>query len=245
MEQMKIVAVGMGPGAENEMTGRALDALRESDVIVGYGVYISLLGSLIEGKTVLTTPMKREVERCKLAVEEARKGKKVAMVCSGDAGIYGMAGLLHEVAAEYPQISVEVVPGITAACSAAAVLGAPLSHDFAVVSLSDLLTPWEAIEKKLRCAAEADFILCLYNPSSKKRADYLAKACAIIGQSRDGDTPCGYVRNIGRAGQEHHVLSLRELATEQVDMFTTVIIGNSATKIINGQLVTIRGYRGV
>ena len=242
---MKIIAVGLGPGAENEMTGRALAALRESDAIVGYEVYISLLGHLAEGKQILTTPMKHEVERCKLAVEEALKGKTVAMVCSGDAGIYGMAGLLHEVAANYPQIEIEVVPGITAAISAAAVLGAPLSHDFAVVSLSDLLTSWELIKKRLKCAAEADFILCLYNPASKKRADYLAKACMIVSEFRSDDTPCGYVRNIGRAGQEHRILTLRELVSVQADMFTTVIIGNSTTKIIGGRLVTPRGYRGV
>ncbi|MFT8888146.1 MAG: precorrin-3B C(17)-methyltransferase [Ethanoligenens sp.] len=242
---MKIVAVGLGPGAENEMTGRALDALRESDVIVGYETYISLLGSLAEGKTVLTTPMRQEVDRCKLAIEETLKGKTVAVVCSGDAGIYGMAGLLQEVAAEHPQIEIEVVPGVTAATSAAAVLGAPLSHDFAVVSLSDLLTPWETIAKRLKCAAEADFVLCLYNPASRKRSDYLARACAIVSEFRGGDTPCGYARNIGRVGQEHHVLTLRELAAVQADMFTTVIIGNSTTKIIGGRLVTPRGYRGI
>ena len=244
-EKMKIYAVGLGPGAENEITGRALEALQESDVIVGYSVYINLLGPLAEGKKILTTPMKQEVERCRMAVGEALNGKTVAMVCSGDAGIYGMAGLLHEVAAEYPQVEIKVIPGITAACSAAAVLGAPLSHDFAVISLSDLLTPWETIEKRLHCAADADFIICLYNPSSKKRADYLARACAIVSQFRSGDTPCGYVRNIGRDGQEHCVLTLSELAVTQTDMFTTVIIGNSSTKFIGDKLVTPRGYRRV
>jgi precorrin-3B C17-methyltransferase len=242
---MKIYAVGLGPGEISGMTGRALEVLRESQVIVGYELYISLLGPLVEGKEVLTTPMKREVERCKMAVDLALGGKRVAMVSSGDAGVYGMAGVLHEVAADYPQLSIEVIPGITAACSAAAVLGAPLTHDFAVISLSDLLTPWEKIETRLKNAAQADFVICLYNPASKKRADYLGRACAAVMEYIDGDTPCGYVRNIGRDGQGYEILTLKELAVLKADMFTTVIIGNSTTKVIGGKLVTPRGYRGV
>ena len=165
------------------------------------------------------------------------------MVCSGDAGIYGMAGLICEIGKDYPEIGIEVVPGITAASGGAAVLGAPLMHDFAVISLSDLLTPWELIEKRLDAAAEADFVICLYNPSSKKRSDYLEKACRIIMEHQSPDTVCGYVKNIGREGQTSQLLTLKELAVTKVDMFTTVYIGNSQTKVINGKMVTPRGYR--
>ncbi|MEG0392963.1 MAG: precorrin-3B C(17)-methyltransferase, partial [Anaerovoracaceae bacterium] len=166
----------------------------------------------------------------------------VSMVCSGDAGVYGMAGLVYQVAADYDPIEIEVVPGITAACSGAAILGAPLTHDFAVISLSDLLTPWEKIEKRLACVAEADFAVCLYNPSSKKRHDYLQKACDILLQYKDEDTICGIAMNIGREGERGRILTLRELRTTQVDMFTTVFVGNSLTKNISGKMVTPRGY---
>ena len=244
---MKLFVIGLGPGDEQMMTGRAKTALEKADCIVGYGVYIDLIRHLIEGKEVLSTPMKQEVSRCRMAVEAAVSGKTVAMVSSGDAGIYGMAGLIYEVLSDYPdaQVEVEVIPGITAATSAAAVLGAPLTHDFAVISLSDLLTPWEDIEKRLRLAAEAGFVLAIYNPGSKKRADYLQKACRIAAEHLPPETPCGVVRNIGREGQESAVLTLAELESFEADMFTTVIIGNKTTKVINGKLVTPRGYRGV
>ena len=244
----KLYVVGLGPGEDSQITGRALEALNESDVIAGYGVYIELISHLIEGKETIVTPMKQEVERCRMAVRAAMEGKTVAMVSSGDAGIYGMAALIFQVAEEISassSVEIEVVPGITAACSAAAVLGAPLTHDFAVISLSDLLTPWERIEKRLRLASQAGFVLCIYNPSSKKRADYLQKACEIVMETLPGDTACGYVRNIGREGQEARTLTLAELAKTQVDMFTTVIIGSEQTRIIDGKLVTPRGYRGV
>lgn len=166
----KCYVVGLGPGDLQNMTPAAAAAIEQSDVIVGYDLYVQLIAPLTQGKQVLSTPMKKEEERCRMAVELARSGKTVAMVCSGDPGVYGMAGILIEVAAPYPEVEVEAVPGITAAVSCAAVLGAPLIHDFAVISLSDLLTPWEKIEKRLLCAAQADFVLCLYNPSSKKQS---------------------------------------------------------------------------
>ena len=238
----KIIVVGIGPGNMDRMTGQARAAVEEAEVIVGYDLYVQLVAPLIEGKEVASTPMKREVERCRIAVEYAREGRTVAMVCSGDAGVYGMAGVVMEVAAPYPDIEVEVVSGVTAACSGAAVLGAPLIHDFAVISLSDLLTPWEKIEKRLALAADADFVLCLYNPSSKKRHDYLQKACDQVLRFRAPETPCGWVKNIGREGEEYKVCTLREMREEEVDMFTTVFIGNSQTKVINGRLVTPRGY---
>ncbi|MHC1747743.1 MAG: precorrin-3B C(17)-methyltransferase [Cellulosilyticaceae bacterium] len=240
---MKIYVVGLGPGNFNEITPRAIKALEKSAVITGYDVYVDLIKDYFTDKKFITTPMKREVERCQLAVQEALKGQDVSMVCSGDAGVYGMAGIMHEVAKPYPELEIEVIPGITAACSAAAILGAPLIHDFTVISLSDLLTPWEKIEKRLVAAGMGDFVVCLYNPSSKKRSDYLQKACDILLKERDENTPCGYVRNIGRDGESKVVCSLKELRTTQVDMFTTVVIGNSQTQIIHGKMVTPRGYK--
>lgn len=238
-----IYIVGMGPGAEEQMTGQAIAALEKSDVIVGYPVYLKLLGERFKEKELLSTPMKQEIERCKLCFENAMAGKQVALVCSGDAGVYGLASLMYEIGAGYPDCELTVIPGITAANSGAARLGAPLNHDFCVISLSDLLTPWEKIEKRIRGAAMADFVICLYNPSSRKRADYLKKACEYILEYQSPDTVCGYVRNIGREGEDAHILTLSELKDTEVDMFTTVYIGNSQTRNVDGKMVTPRGYR--
>lgn len=240
---MKIYVVGLGPGEWNQMTQRAVEALEECDVITGYDVYVDLIRERFQHKNLISTPMKKEAERCHIAIGEALKGQTVAMVCSGDAGVYGMAGLMYEVAQQYEPVEIEVVPGITAACSGGAVLGAPLIHDFAVISLSDLLTPWVLIEKRIEYAAEADFVICLYNPASKKRKDYLKRACELVLKHRGAGTMCGYVRNIGREGESGTVLTLEELRETQVDMFTTVFIGNSQTREINGKLVTPRGYQ--
>ncbi|HJC16184.1 MAG TPA: precorrin-3B C(17)-methyltransferase [Candidatus Fusicatenibacter intestinigallinarum] len=238
-----IYVVGIGPGAYEKMTIEAADTLRDSDVIIGYTVYVDLVREHFPEKEFLTTPMRKEVDRCRMAFEEAEKGRKVAMICSGDAGVYGMAGLMLELGREYPDCEVRVIPGVTAATGGAAVLGAPLIHDFALISLSDLLTPWEKIEKRLRLAAEADFVICLYNPGSKKRADYLEKACEIMMESKSGDTVCGLVSQIGREGESMRVLPLKELKKTPVDMFTTVFIGNSQTVEVDGKMVTPRGYR--
>lgn len=239
----KIYVVGIGPGAYEQMTIRAVNALRACDVIVGYTVYVDLVKAYFAEKEFMTTPMKKEVDRCVLAFEEAAKGKNVAMICSGDAGVYGMSGLMLEIGKDYPGIQVEVIPGVTAATGGAAVLGAPLIHDFALISLSDLLTPWEKIEKRLLAAAEGDFVVCLYNPSSKKRHDYLEKACDLMMCHKAPETVCGIVKNIGREGEEMQVLSLKELRDTKVDMFTTVFVGNSQTMEIGGKMVTPRGYR--
>ena len=241
---MKIYAVGLGPGDMGYLAPRAEAALLESDVIVGYINYVELIPELIKNKEVIATGMTGEIERCEAAINEALKGKKVCVVSSGDAGIYGMATLLYELAEKYPDIKIEVIPGITAAVSAAAILGSPLTNDFAVISLSDLLTPWEVIEKRLDACGAADMVLCLYNPQSKKRNDYLEKACAIILRHKSPDTKCGYVRNAFRGNDDDScICTLAELPKAQVDMFTTVIIGNASTKIINGKLVTTRGYK--
>ena len=239
----KLYVVGIGPGGYEQMTIRAAKVLEKCDIIVGYTVYVDLIADHFAGKEMLTTPMRQEEKRCRMAFEEAEKGQDVAMICSGDAGVYGMAGLIFEIGKEYPEIQIEVVPGITAASGGAAVLGAPLMHDFAVISLSDLLTPWETIEKRLHAAGMADFVICLYNPSSKKRADYLQKACDILLQYRDVGNICGYVKNIGREGESYQILSLKELRDTKVDMFTTVFIGNSRTMELNGRMVTPRGYK--
>ncbi|MEI3219373.1 MAG: precorrin-3B C(17)-methyltransferase [Lachnoclostridium sp.] len=241
----KIYVVGLGPGADRQMTFYAEDVLRSCPIIVGYTVYVDLVKEKYPGKQFLTTPMRQEVKRCRMAFEEAQKGVDVAMICSGDAGIYGMAGLMYEVGRDYPGVELEIVPGITAASGGAAVLGAPLMHDFAVISLSDLLTPWEKIEKRLEAAAMADFVICLYNPSSKKRANHLRKACECMLKYKSEDTVCGIVKNIGREGEAYKVLSLHELKETAVDMFTTVFIGNAQTLEINGKMVTPRGYRDV
>lgn len=238
----KVYVVGIGPGAYEKMTIQAANALRECDTIVGYTVYVDLVKEHFADKEFLTTPMRKEVERCELAFEEAAKGKTVAMICSGDAGVYGMSGLMLEIGSRYPEIPVEIVAGVTAAIGGAAVLGAPLIHDFALISLSDLLTPWEKIEKRLFCAAEADFVICLYNPSSKKRHDYLQKACDLVMKYQPESIVCGVVENIGREGENARLYTLKELRDTKVDMFTTVFIGNSQTKIVDGHMVTPRGY---
>jgi len=238
----KLYVIGIGPGSPEQMTGRAMEALRECDVIAGYTVYVKLVRDLFPEKPVLTTPMRREVERVELALAEAAKGKTVAMVCSGDPGVYGMSGLCEELAPNYPGVEVETVPGVSAVLSGAAILGAPLMHDFAVISLSDLLTPWESIEKRLSCAAQGDFVICLYNPASHTRKDHLRRACDAVLAWASPETVCGITRNIGREGEETKILTLRELRDTQVDMFSTVFIGNSHTRVIGGKMVTPRGY---
>ena len=241
----KIYVVGIGPGAYEKMTIEAAEALKNSDVIIGYTVYVDLVREHFPGKEFLTTPMKKEVERCVMAFEEAMKGKTVSMICSGDAGVYGMSGLMYEGGVNYPEGELTVLPGVTAATGGAAVLGAPLIHDFCLISLSDLLTPWEKIESRLLAAAQADFVICLYNPSSRKRHDYLEKACDLMMRYKAPETVCGLVENIGRDGEAMRVLTLQELKKTKVDMFTTVFVGNSQTKKIGGKMVTPRGYRNV
>ena len=239
----KIHVVGIGPGDPDQMTILAAKTLENSDLIVGYSVYVDLIKKQYPEKDFMTTPMRKETERCRLALQEAEKGRAVSVVCSGDAGVYGMAGLLYETAREYRGVEIKVIPGVTAALSGAALLGAPLSNDFCVISLSDLLTPWETIEKRLLCAAEADFVICLYNPSSRKRADHLQKACDLVLKHRSENTVCGTALNIGREGEEIRILTLGELRDTPADMFTTVFIGNSETLCLMDRMVTPRGYQ--
>lgn len=241
----KVTVVGIGPGDYENMTVRADRALAGCDVIIGYHVYVELVKQRYPGKELLTTPMTQEVKRCQMALDLARQGREVAMVCSGDSGIYGMAALVYELRGENSDPEIQVIPGLTAACSGAAVLGAPLTHDFAVISLSDRLTPWEKIEKRLENAARADLSIVIYNPASRGRPDHLRRACEILLRQLPPDRLCGIASQIGREGESGWVLSLEELRTAPVDMFCTVFIGNSMTKTICGKLVTPRGYRDV
>lgn len=241
----KVIAVGIGPGSYENMTVRADRALRRCDVIVGYSVYVELVRERYPDKEYMTTPMTRETERCRMALDAAREGRAVAMVCSGDSGIYGMAALLYELRGETEEPEIEVIPGLTAACSGAAVLGAPLTHDFTVISLSDRLTPWEKIEKRLLAAAEADMSIVLYNPASRGRPDHLRRACDILLRCLPPERPCGVVQHIGREGENRQIMTLSQLRAAEVDMFCTVFIGNAMTRVIAGELVTPRGYRDV
>ena len=240
----KLTIVGIGPGNYDNMTIAADRALRECDVIVGYTVYVDLVQERYPGKELLSTPMTREAERCTLALEEAEK-RNVALVCSGDSGIYGMAALVYELRGERTAPEIAVIPGLTAACSGGALLGAPLTHDFAVISLSDRLTPWEKIEKRLECAAMGDLSIVLYNPRSKGRPDHLRHACDILLKQLPPDRLCGVAHNIGREGEGWEIMTLEALRTAEVDMFSTVFIGNAMTKVICGKLFTPRGYRDV
>ena len=244
-QNKKLYVVGIGPGEYEQMTMKAVRVLESSQLIVGYTVYIDLIRPHFPDKEMMATPMMKEVERCRIALQEADKGRMVSMVCSGDSGVYGMAGLILELAKEYPEVEIEMVPGVTAACGGAAVLGAPICHDFAVISLSDLLTPMETIERRLERAAQADMVICIYNPSSRKRADYLRRACDIVLKYQRPETVCGIVRNIGRDGESSRVMTLEELRDLQVDMFTTVYIGNSSTRAERGKMITPRGYEHV
>ena len=241
----KVVVVGIGPGRYEDMTIRADEALKECDAIIGYNVYVDLVKERYPDKEFVTTPMTREAQRCQIAIDMALEGKNTAMVCSGDSGIYGMAALVYELRGENKEPEIEVIPGLTAACSGAALLGAPLTHDFAVISLSDRLTSWEKIEARLRAAASADLSIVLYNPSSKGRPDYLKRACDILLEILPADRPCAIAQYIGREGQNRRMLTLGQLRDTEADMFCTVFIGNEMTRMIASNMVTPRGYRNV
>ena len=243
MTEGKLYVVGLGPGAYEDMTLRADRALEECDTIVGYSVYVDLIRDRYPGKEYATTPMTREADRCRMALEAARAGKTVALVCSGDSGIYGMAALVYALRGEDTLPEITVIPGLTAACSGGALLGAPLTHDFCVISLSDRLTPWETIEARLTAAAAADFSVVLYNPASRGRPEHLRRACEILLRTLPPERLCGIARSIGRPGESREFCTLGELGTREADMFCTVFIGNSATRLVGGNMLTPRGYR--
>ena len=243
----KLYLVGLGPGSPEQMTAMARSALQRSDLIVGYRGYLELIAPILEGKELLSTGTRQEVERCRAAVEAAEAGRVVAVVSSGDPGVYGMAGLVYELLRErgwgrQEGPDVEVVPGVTALNAAAALLGAPLMHDFAAISLSDLPTPWETIARRLELASQADFVIGLYNPRSTRRVQPLADAHLILSKYRGPETPVGVVRCGYRDGQQVTVTDLSHLLEAEVDMQTIVVVGNSSTASFQGVMVTPRGY---
>lgn len=236
----KIYIVGLGPGDRDHFSYRAVQAIEESDVVAGYGMYVDLVKDLLEGKEVISKGMKREIERANLAIEEAKKGKNVAVISGGDPGVYGMAGIVLELAD--PEIEIEVIPGITAATAAAASLGAPLMHDFALISLSDLLTPYDKIMDRIKHCSMADMAIVIYNPRSHGRQKHLDEAREIMLQYKSPETPVGLVRNAKRGEEEVVITTLGNLPNEEVDMLTVVLVGNSETRVQNGKMITPRGY---
>ncbi|MEZ6852579.1 precorrin-3B C(17)-methyltransferase [Halodesulfovibrio aestuarii] len=236
--------VGLGPGDSALLTPQAQKAIADADVIVGYTLYVDLVPeALKEGKEIISTGMMGEITRCEKAIEVALSGKDTAVVCSGDPGIYAMSGLVYELAEKHlDTLEIEVIAGIPALSASSALLGAPLMHDFAVISLSDLLTEWDVIEKRLKAAAEADFVIVLYNPKSKRRDWQLGKALEIVGTVRSADTPVGLVKSAYRKEQKTLVFSLNSFDIDEVDMLSTIIIGNSTTRMIGEKIVTPRGY---
>ena len=240
----KLHVVGFGPGGRDHMTNKAVETIRDADIVTGYTTYVDMIRPIFPDKTYKATGMMKEVERCRMAIQDALDGNDVAMISSGDSGIYGMAGIIYELADEMgADLEIDVVPGMTAASTAASVLGAPLMHDLAIISLSDLMTPLDLIMKRVDCAGQGDMIVCLYNPKSKTRTGYLDEARSILLRYRSPDTPVGIVRNAGRDDEWSKVTTLGDLDSNDVDMFCIVIIGNSQTYISNGRMITPRGYR--
>ncbi len=239
-----LYVVGFGPGGKEHMTFKAAEVIENADVVTGYTTYIDILKEYFPDKNYKATGMMKEVDRCKMAVEDAMSGKTVAMVSSGDSGIYGMAGIIYQIADEMSaDITIETIPGITAASTAASVLGAPLMHDLAIISLSDLMTPFDLIMKRVDCAGIGDLVVCLYNPRSHKRTEHLNKAAEILMKYRSPETPVGIVRNAGRKDEKSTITTLAKLGDEDVDMFCVVLIGNSQTYVSNGRIITPRGYK--
>lgn len=234
-----IYVIGIGPGSYETMTYEAIAAIEKSDVIVGYKTYIDLVSDIIKEKEVVSNGMKQEIDRVKKAIEISQTGKVVSVISSGDAGVYGMAGLVLELSGDE---DVRIICGVTASTAAAAVLGAPLMHDFCHISLSDLMTPIDLIYKRVKLAAEADFVTCIYNPRSNGRRDYLKNSFEIMKNYKDGSTPVGIVKNAKRKNQEIYICTLDTIDYELVDMVSIVIVGNSSTYIENNKIITRRGY---
>ncbi len=238
----KLFIVGIGPGGVNGMSMEAFETLKAVDIIVGFTTYVNLIKEAFSDKEFITTGMGAEKERCLIALGKAKEGNAVAVVCSGDSCVYGMAGLVYELSKEYPEVEIKTIAGVTAALSGSALLGAAVGHDFATVSLSDYMISWDKISDRLTLLAKADMVMALYNVRSKKRPDALKNACEILLDKLDKNTVCGVAKNIGRENESCEVMTLGELKDYDADMFTTAFVGNSASKIINGKMVTPRGY---
>lgn len=243
----KITVIGIGPGSLEDMTPRARKAIESAEVVVGYKTYIKLVESIIGGKEIIDNGMMQEVERCQLAVKSATEGKETVVISSGDSGIYGMAGLVLELVLQLPENERPewggVVAGISAVQASAAILGAPLMHDFAVISLSDLMTPWELIKKRAEAAASADFVIALYNPKSHKRVNHIEEIREIVMKYRSPETPVGIVSSASRDAEEKVISNLENFTKEDIHMFSLVIIGNSNTYVKDGYMITPRGYK--
>lgn len=240
-----IKVVGIGPGGMDDMTPRALKAIQEADTIAGYNTYIKLIKNLLDGKNVIGTGMMQEIDRCKMALDEALKGHSVAVVSSGDSGVYGMAGLVLELLLKLPKEErpqVQIVAGLSAVNAAASVLGAPLMHDFAVISLSDLLTPWDLIKKRAELAAQGDFVIALYNPKSHKRVHHIEEIREIMLKYKNPKTPVGIVNSASRENESFVISDLENFTKEEINMFSLVIIGNSKTFTQENYMITPRGY---
>ncbi|MGM0379475.1 MAG: precorrin-3B C(17)-methyltransferase [Bacillota bacterium] len=234
----KLYVVGIGPGDSKHMTIKAKNVLESVDTIIGYKTYIQLIKNDYSKKELISFPMRSEVERCEFAIKKAKE-KKVALISSGDAGVYGMAGALLEISQD---ANIEVIPGMTAIQAAASSLGAPIMHDFAAISLSDLLTDWEVIIKRLKMAAKGDFVTCLYNPRSKKRVKQIVKAREIFIKESSKDKVVGIVKNAKRENEEVYITDLENMLDYNIDMSTLVIIGNKDTLVKNNKMITKRGY---
>ena len=242
MSNGKIYVVGIGPGKKENMTFRAYEAMENSDIIVGYKTYVDLVKEYYPGKEMKSSAMTKEVDRCTEVLELARQGKTVSLISSGDAGVYGMAGIMLEIADE--DMEVEVIPGITATNAAAAITGAPIMHDYATISLSDLLPDWELIKKRLELAAQGDFVVSIYNPKSRGRVTQIEEAREIMMKYKPKSTPVAIVRNAGREDERYTLTTLEEMLNHEIDMLTIVLIGNSNTFVKNGKIITPRGYEG-
>lgn len=243
MNKGKIFVVGIGPGNMQDISRRAYEVLKNVDIIAGYTTYINLVKDEFSEKEFYSSGMKREIERCQEVLELAKAGKDVALISSGDSGIYGMAGIMLEVALNDDNgIEVEVIPGITSTVAGAALVGAPLMHDQAIISLSDLLTDWEVIKKRIDCASQGDFVISLYNPKSKTRVDQIVEARDIMLKYKKATTPVALLRHIGRADENYTLTTLAEFLNYDIDMFTIVTIGNSNTYVKDGKMITPRGY---
>ncbi len=237
----KIYVVGLGPGNKDNMTFKAHKALEESDVIIGYKTYIELVKEEFSHKELISSAMKKEVGRCLEVLDICKSGKTVSLISSGDAGIYGMAGIMLELATN--DIEVEVVPGVTASTAAASIVGAPIMHDHASISLSDLLTDWELIKKRVELASQGDFVISFYNPKSHGRITQIVEAREIMLKYKPVNTPVALVKNAKRDDESFIITTLEEMLEKEIDMLTVVIVGNSKTFVKNGKMITPRGYR--
>ena len=237
----KIYVVGLGPGNKENMTFRAYDVLKNSDIIIGYKTYVDLIEGMFPDKKIIKSYMKKEVARCEETLKLALEGNIISLISSGDAGVYGMAGLMLEIA--NGQVEVEIVPGITSANASASLGGAPIVHDSVNISLSNLLTDWELIKKRIDLASQGDFVITLYNPKSSGRPELINEARDIMLKHKRKDTPVLIARNVGREGEDYDITTLDKMLDYEINMFSTVIIGNSNTKVVNNKMITPRGYK--